>query len=426
MAININKKDLSGPSLNKEDLDYYYEQNDNSVGPFKLSELIKYINENSLVYSEKTGWKVAKEIPEIKNLLDINNLQKPNPISNDSYQYDSENSKSKRTPWWLLATVLIIAGAFYYINYKSKDPIGLTTNELKPLVDSTVLKESDIFNFRKVKKYKSSIDQQAQAEYYLNAGMDSLNRASNISAVDVLIKSVRCNPVNSTYFNLGRAYLNCNKFSESEQCFKMASRLKYKPKADISIFLAKIYAATQNEKLLMRELSTLKIINIGQYDSLTSDPAIAVYLSNNDTSSHFTDEPISEEVIAVDDENIHIDIVKQYFSDLNNKSFEVYNYFSNHIDQYCLLENTNQQEVQRSLKSNSEFVNPYSELLMDRIVAVDDNTVEAWIKFSCYRNSKMKFQSCLVKTQFIFDESNKIKSYRELEIKNLKFTNKPN
>lgn len=421
MAINLNKD--GGPahiSVNDNSI-YYYELNETSVGPFTIQEIIKHINLNSLVYTEKTGWKVAVEIPEIAAFF---NEQVVTPIKSQDLTnaIDTKPSSLKKIVWILCIAILFFSG-IYYLKSKSNLASVESPIQLRPLADSTVLKENEIFNYRKIRRYKPNPDQISNGNYYLNAGIDSLKNLNYIASIDALKKAIRCNPTGNSYYQLSKAFLQTNLLVESEKCLKMANRLRYKPKSDLSIIQAKIHFAYNNVEQLIKELSILKGLNPMQYDSLISDPKISQLVSNSMSNEIYTDEPTVNEQEGAGQENLHQKIVQQYFSDLNNKTFDIYTYFSENIDQYCLLKNPSQEDIRNAMINNSEFVNPHSEILGDRLVDIDDNTVEAWVNFSCYRTSKKKYQSCLVKTQFVFDDNNKITSYREIEIKNLQYSN---
>ena len=61
MAIELNK--------DKNDIIYYYSENDKTLGPYSLSEVLVKIDAETLVYREGIEWTNAKEIDELKKFF---------------------------------------------------------------------------------------------------------------------------------------------------------------------------------------------------------------------------------------------------------------------------------------------------------------------------------------------------------------------
>jgi len=124
-----------------------------------------------------------------------------------------------------------------------------------------------------------------------------------------------------------------------------------------------------------------------------------------------------------------LSIVKNYYDDLTDGKFRASDYFAPHIDKYFLVSNLTPSEVDGYFSANTqEFLNPVSEVL-DSTFSFSkdpsgDQTVNFWSTFSCFRKSKMKYEYCLTRVEFIFDRNNKIKRLAELEHRDLKYFNK--
>jgi hypothetical protein len=122
-------------------------------------------------------------------------------------------------------------------------------------------------------------------------------------------------------------------------------------------------------------------------------------------------------------------IVKNYFADLASGRFRAANYFAPHVEKYYLVPNTGTEDIDKYYRSNGlEFLNPTSEML-DSTISFSkdpsgDQTIDLWMKFACFRKSKMKYEYCLSREEFVFDRNNKIKTLFDIQHKDLKYYNK--
>ena len=97
-------------------------------------------------------------------------------------------------------------------------------------------------------------------------------------------------------------------------------------------------------------------------------------------------------------------------------------YFSEQVTQYINIQNVTPDEINELNSSNTEFINGQQKIIGNKIIVSGYNSREVWIIFKCFRNSKKKYQECRVKIEFIFDDQNKITSYKELSIMDLKLS----
>jgi hypothetical protein len=120
-----------------------------------------------------------------------------------------------------------------------------------------------------------------------------------------------------------------------------------------------------------------------------------------------------------------LDFLKGYYNDIAKGSFKAEVYFSKSVDQYIQKKNTNPAEINAIHRNNNEFLNAQSVIINNEIDFSHSNGgVDYYnyiINFTCYRASKKKKQFCKVKVEVGIDQENKIKSYREIEVYDLKF-----
>ena len=140
---------------------------------------------------------------------------------------------------------------------------------------------------------------------------------------------------------------------------------------------------------------------------------------NIDSNSNSTNSDLQVNTGSKD--SIYLTIISDYYNSLNNNLMNAEDYFSENVDQFINLKNTSPKIINQLISSNSEFLNVNSTIIDSTIVS-NNKIIQLWVNFSCFRNSKQKYQTCDIKVQFIFDDQNKIKSYKELTIKDLTFT----
>ena len=67
MAINLTKKE--------EKVNWYYSRNGNQIGPFELSELVKQIEGDTMVWREGIEWTTARMLPELSSYFPAHSPQ---------------------------------------------------------------------------------------------------------------------------------------------------------------------------------------------------------------------------------------------------------------------------------------------------------------------------------------------------------------
>ena len=125
-----------------------------------------------------------------------------------------------------------------------------------------------------------------------------------------------------------------------------------------------------------------------------------------------------------------INKIHSYYYDDNANKLNPSIYFAATVNQYFQLKNTTPDEIHRTnINLQNEFRNVNS-LSKDSTFSFSkdpfgNDVVELWINYSCFRNSKNKYEQALVHEQFVFDSRCMFISLKELETKNLRYTDTP-
>ena len=118
-------------------------------------------------------------------------------------------------------------------------------------------------------------------------------------------------------------------------------------------------------------------------------------------------------------------ILSQYYYDINNSNFDANTYFSENVSQFISRHNLTPNDINTIFNQNNEFLRGQSEILNNQInferTENNLNYYSYWVDYSCYRKSKNKNEFCKVNVEVGFDENNKITSYKELRLSDLRF-----
>lgn len=146
-------------------------------------------------------------------------------------------------------------------------------------------------------------------------------------------------------------------------------------------------------------------------------------------------EDVTQEDMGMEDEMEEIiypvdviELLSNYYSDLNNDNFDANNYFSQTIDQFINLKNTNPSEINSAL-NNSDYQNGLSIFVENSLACIKGEggllIWTYWIRYNCYRPSKNKYQECNVKVEIGIELTDSkelfIYSYNEVRVQDLKF-----
>jgi tetratricopeptide (TPR) repeat protein len=414
MAINLDKS-----AIEKQ---YYYAENGNTYGPFSLSILLTKINANTLIYFEGIEWTEAKEINDLKKYFKVEKIiekQEP-PKKTNSAKPIVEEKKSNNGAIWFVITLLIVGGVGYYFYNQNK---SIATENITPVdsvkVASNTLTEFEIFDFNSIQNYKPTDEQKSKAQNLLEDGSLEMSNQNYTEAISKYKEALQNVPQAQTYFLLSNAYLKSNDFSRSEQCLQLAGSMDYQPKSELDYKLVSIHAIQGNYELVNSELLSLSNSNPKILSNVEKDTAFYSFRNSPNYLKIIEKNSIFD---SITEESIYPNIIANYYEAMNNNTMDANDYYSEYVSQFINKKNTTPSEINQIINSDSEFIDSKVNLIGSKVIISGVNSRHAWVNFYCYRTSKKKFQSCRVKVEFIFDEQNKISSFKELEIKDLKFT----
>ena len=403
MALNLEK--------NINEKHYYYEDKGNMLGPFPVSVLITKISENTLVYREGIDWTIAKEIPELKTYFKSN-------ASDNPKNEDVVNKKKSNPIMWVIILLITLSTLLFFFTkneFSSKEE-NSTIDSIN--IKGNLLSDFEIFDVEAIKNFKPNEEQKNQAITLLN---DANSEISNLNYSDAIIKykeSLKNHPNANTYFLLSDAYLKNSDFQRSEQCIQLAYNLDYQPKSELDYRLMALHATQGDFELVKSELLNLSISNPSLLKKISEDTLFYTFRFSPAYLRIIEKNSVFDTIIG---ESIYPSIITSYFEAFNNQSFDAYNYFSEYVSQYINKKNTNPYEINDIINNNTEFTNSKINIIGADVIISGINSRDVWTTFTCYRTSKNKYQTSRVKLQFIFDEQNKITSYREIEVKDTKF-----
>jgi uncharacterized membrane protein YhaH (DUF805 family) len=128
MSINLNKKE--------EKVLWYFSKEGNQVGPFELSDLLKQINGNTMVWRDGIEWTTARLVPELSSFFPAEKPQVSSSTFDSSFQNSSQYQTSaepkkmfaapfsfdgriRRTEYGISLIIYVVA--YYFILSISKD-----------------------------------------------------------------------------------------------------------------------------------------------------------------------------------------------------------------------------------------------------------------------------------------------------------------
>lgn len=119
-------------------------------------------------------------------------------------------------------------------------------------------------------------------------------------------------------------------------------------------------------------------------------------------------------------------VIGQYYSSLEEGTFNAHNFFSQQVSQYITLKNTSPIVINENyMKDKREYANPKFSIINNQIDFLrthDDVDYYTYsIFYKCFRRSRGKLQECNVDVEIGINTNGKITSYKELKIRDLKF-----
>ena len=132
-----------------------------------------------------------------------------------------------------------------------------------------------------------------------------------------------------------------------------------------------------------------------------------------------------KKLIFLQNQNLLVEKVKNYYLDITNNEFNASNYYADQVDQYITLTDVTPDEINAIFLNKQDYTN--DNVIFDESTFIFQREFENIyyfnysINYSCFRTRKNKTQTCDVDIEVGFDENYKIKSYKELKIRNLTF-----
>jgi hypothetical protein len=124
-----------------------------------------------------------------------------------------------------------------------------------------------------------------------------------------------------------------------------------------------------------------------------------------------------------------LQFAEKYYTAVMQNQLNVNEYFAPKVTQFITVADPSIQEIETLFaQSRNEFIQPKI-IIFDSTLVVSKKenglkSADFWISFQCFRQSKLQYQSCNVHVEMTIDESSKIVSYKELDVKNLSYYNK--
>ena len=235
------------------------------------------------------------------------------------------------------------------------------------------------------KKY-FNIQDVIEREYYTPIVEPSNNKSSNALIVVIIV----------VFLFLGYIFINSN--SKSRISDEEIARQK-----QIALDSVALINSTQ-QNLLMQQQDSINTVTYYRLDSLKINEKKLIFLQN---------------------QNLLADKVKNYYLDITNNEFNASNYYADQVNQYITMTNLTPDEINANFSNKQDYTN--EKVYFDESTFIFQKEFENIyyfnysINYSCFRTRKNKTQTCDVDIEIGFDEDFKIKSYKELEIRNLTF-----
>ncbi len=169
------------------------------------------------------------------------------------------------------------------------------------------------------------------------------------------------------------------------------------------------------------------VLSLQKYavDKNNSSDQNSQFLEKNNETSIPLQDTINSNTTALFSQEEVLNFINQYYLDISNHNFTAENYFANTVLQYINRVNLTPSDINLIVNNNDDFIDNKSIIINDEIHfdRTDGNTnyYNYWVDYNCYRKSKDKYQSCKVNVEIGLDDTNKIFSYKELEIRDLLF-----
>lgn len=187
---------------------------------------------------------------------------------------------------------------------------------------------------------------------------------------------------------------------------------------------------SNNSKLNEGEIERQKQIAIDSV-ALVNSTQQNLLLQQQDSINMVTNQRLDslkineKKLIFLQNQNSLVDKVKKYYLDITNNEFNASNYYADLVNQYITLINVTPDIINENFSNKQDYTN--ENVIFDESTFIFQKEFENIyyfnysINYSCFRTRRNNMQNCDVDIEIGFDENFKIKSYKELEVRNLTF-----
>lgn len=174
------------------------------------------------------------------------------------------------------------------------------------------------------------------------------------------------------------------------------------------------WAKIENQKQMLRKRRKFKIQLLALF--FVSIIALVGYLFLNKSKSR-----------TLNKEQFY-DLMVKYYTRINGANFDSKEFFAESVSQFITYQNITPKKINEIVAENIDYID--GKTILDResihIVRTEGN-ISFWeynIQYMCYRKSLTKFQNCKVEIEIGLTRENKIVSYKELKVSDLRFSAK--
>ena len=190
------------------------------------------------------------------------------------------------------------------------------------------------------------------------------------------------------------------------------------------IFISNYSKMNEGEILRQKQIAidSLALLNSTQQNLMMQQQDSINMITNHRIDSLKINE---KKLIFLHNKNLLIEKVRNYYLDIINNEFNASNYYADKVNQYITLTDITPLEINDVFTKKQDYTNEnvvfYDSTFIFQRGFEDVYYFNYSINYSCFRTKKNKTQVCDVVIEIGFDENFKIKSYKELEVTNLRF-----
>ena len=275
----------------------------------------------------------------------------------------------------------------------------------------------------KILEIEETIDWTKEKESVIN--LETINTASNFTNSNNIIHCSNCNAANEK--GVANFCVDCGTELRPEP---IKTQSQYYPQNNVEqkskmpyiigasaliviVILAGLFFLNKNQNSVAPEIITKPISDSTKVKEVTAP------ISQIDTTS------VALSNSTQNNQEDAFKILSQYYNDINNSNVDANNYFSENVTQFINRFNITPNEINTIFNKNDEFLRGHSEIVNNQVdferTENKINYYNYWVDYNCYRKSKNKNEFCKVNVEVGINSNNKIVSYKELRLSDLRF-----